>query len=172
LAKLALLALVAAALAAFPARAADLPSAVYAGGPTYATAEAAAIAALKVAAPLSREYEYGGAVLKTPDGYVYTAPVTTRESSAVRYRIELPASGSLAAVYHTHPDGGESKLFSPEDVRQSKALGLPSYIAALEDGSVRVFEPGMPVIRVGPGSVSVLEGAAPGRVVFKDLLRK
>ncbi len=147
-----------------------LPSSELREEKAYPTLEDAAVAALRAAAALSRVYEYGGALLRSDAGYFYTEPVTTGEEKSVSYRTSIPDGFTRVGLYHTHPGGDGSTVFSPADVQQSKALGLPSFIGVFDDDAVRVFTPDMPVWRAPLGSASDWDGIGRGRVVLRRWL--
>jgi proteasome lid subunit RPN8/RPN11 len=167
------------ALLAVAARPAAASSDAAAGMPVSALSETghydalqdAAVAALRAAAAQSEKFEYAGALVRSDAGYFYTDAVTAHGEADIRYGVRVPEGFTLAGIYHTHPSGDGSILFSPTDVRQARSLGLPSFIGVLDDDSVRVFEPGMPVWRAPVGSVSDRDGAAYGRVLLRRGLR-
>jgi proteasome lid subunit RPN8/RPN11 len=102
----------------------------------------AARAALAEALPLSDRFEHGGALVNCAGTYRYTAPVTTRDPEHVEYEARVPRGCTLAGLYHTHPSSADSAgMFSPDDVRTSRALRVPSFIGIRRDGSIRVFDP-------------------------------
>lgn len=121
---------------------ANLPLAALPPEPiAYETVEQAVEAAFE-AVPES-QYEWGGAILECGDGYMYTAPVTTREPTRVSYRIGLPTGCQLAAIWHTHPPharlAGNQMRFAgdrdrdrsqptQQDIEQAVTLGVLSYI--------------------------------------------
>lgn len=142
-ATLAALAALALLSCAASAAAPDLPLSAVTETQPYATMDEAAVAALRAAMPLSERFENGGFILLRDGAYYYSDPVSNRRTGHIAFRAAVPAGASMAAVYHTHPDDGDaSKLFSGDDVREAKALGVPSYIGVMADGTVRRYEPG------------------------------
>jgi proteasome lid subunit RPN8/RPN11 len=103
--------------------------------------DTAARAALDAAVRLSREFEYGGLVIKCGDTYAFTAPVTNRSTVSVRYRYAYPSTCLIAAMYHAHPtDSRWASGESAADMDARKHLGVPSYILVIRSGIVKVFE--------------------------------
>jgi|GEM_PF-2339962 len=156
---------------AAPDAAADVPVSALSETQNYVTLEDAAVAALRAAAAQSGEFEYAGALVRSDAGFFYTDAVTAHDDSKVRYAVRVPEGFALAGIYHTHPSGDGSRVFSPTDVQQAKSLGLPSFIGVMDDDCVRMFSPDMPVWRAPLGSVSDLDGVAYGRVILKSGLR-
>jgi proteasome lid subunit RPN8/RPN11 len=110
----------------------------------YATEDEAARAALQACAamPYATRFEYGGLVIKTGDGYRYSAPVRGTNNSVV-YTVKLAHGEAVAALYHSHT-GHQTidEAFSHRDVLNALALNVPSYIIIPgRSGHVRVFVP-------------------------------
>lgn len=144
------------------AAAKDLPQAVLASdAPGYASVDDAARASLRLAMSLSRIHEYGGVILESEGRYYFTEPVTNGRTGKIRFTAMVPSTHRIAAVYHTHPDEGEDTLkFSSDDVAQARSLGLRSYIGALRDGSIRVFDPATMRVYRRPRPGSKISGGA------------
>jgi proteasome lid subunit RPN8/RPN11 len=157
--------------AAAPDDAAPLPVSEMSATQRYDSLEDAAVAALRAAAARSEKFEYAGAIVRSETGFFLTEPVTARDEASIRYAVHVPQGFALVGLYHTHPSGDGSNVFSPTDVSQAKAFGVPSFIGVLDDDSVREFAPGMPVWRAPLGSVSDRDGVAYGRVILKNGLR-
>lgn len=97
-------------------------------------AAAAALAFIDLNKPRSFEhlgllYEQGEAIRRTD-----TRSSNDRESARGRFAVP---SGSLRGLFHNHPLGPYENSrrtpraqFSPDDVEQARALGVPSYISA------------------------------------------
>lgn len=108
----------------------------------YADIETAAIAVLRQAATMSEgRVEYGGAIYHCGAGFFPTEPVTSRQERSIHLRLEMPKACSLAALYHVHPPLPGSVRFSEDDVLSAKSFEVPSYIGAMVDGTVRMFDP-------------------------------
>jgi proteasome lid subunit RPN8/RPN11 len=157
--------------AAAPDDAATLPVSMLSETLAYDALEDAAVAALRSAAAQSEKFEYAGALVRSDAGFFFTEAVTARDEANIRYAIRVPQGFALAGIYHTHPSGDGSEVFSPTDVQQAKSLGLPSFIGVMDDDSVREFEPGMTVWRAPVGSVTDRDGVAYGRVILRRGLR-
>ncbi len=159
--------------AALPTFAAEIPSArLRPDAPAHITVDDAAMAGLREAMPQSRSYEYGGAVLESAGRYYATAPVTNRRTANIDFSVVVPAGHRIAAIYHTHPSGEpQSDLFSPNDVRQAKALNVVSYIGVMADRTIRLYDPNTmrarrhsrPGTMVGGGEI------ADGRIIAYDV---
>lgn len=107
----------------------------------YSSVDEAAVAALAMAVPLSTRFEYGGAILKCSGAYYFTEPVTSRRNARVEFDTRIGAGCSLAAIYHTHPEGERSSRFSRGDMNVAHELGVPSFIGVIADSSVRRYDP-------------------------------
>ena len=112
---------------------------------SFPDAESAARAAEQVAMAETKGCrEFAGVILRSAAGYTYTAPVRgDREDFTLHVRLHV--GESLAALYHTHPvclrDNADTRLFSPQDVRQAWVLRVPSYIGVMADHTIRRFDP-------------------------------
>jgi hypothetical protein len=122
--------------------------------PSFASAEDAAIAALRLAMPLSRAAEYAGGILECSDRYYFTSAVSTGEFGTVRWRLGFNEPCTLAGAYHTHPARPRSNYFSVTDVALAQAWQVPVYLGALEDGTIRVFDPKTMRARSRPGMLA------------------
>lgn len=108
---------------------------------TYPTASAAAVAALR--GITNKKYESGGGVLynKEQNTFAATEPVGNSNDAHFSAAVSVPKGWQLHSTYHTHPVGPNSTLFSDDDVNTSKQLKAPSYVLALGDNKVRMFDP-------------------------------
>lgn len=137
------------------------------GAPAYASADAAAIAGLRDSKRASTSYEYGGAILSNGTRFFATVPVTNNDPGRVRYVVSVPRGFRVAGVYHTHPlRSSEGQWFSPGDVAQARALRASSYLGAMDERTVRHFDPRtMRTERVRHGGSSIV--VARGRVIAR-----
>jgi proteasome lid subunit RPN8/RPN11 len=106
--------------------------------------ESVAVDALRACAsmPDSTRFEYGGAIIKTADGYRYSVPVRGSKNE-VRYTVRLAHGEAIVALYHSHT-GHQTidEAFSHRDVLNAMELNVPSYIIIPgRDNHVRVFVP-------------------------------
>ena len=53
----------------------------------------------------------------------------------------MPQGWSLHSTYHVHPSGDRSTQFSDDDINTAKQLKAPSYVLALDDNKIRMFDP-------------------------------
>ncbi len=134
-------------------------------GTAYATRMQAVRAALNTASEHYRN-EYGGIVYKLNDRYYYTFPVTLEESSEVRFKVEILRAAKLVALYHTHPPGALSDLFSQCDIEIADQLKVPSYILVLDNGQIKSFLPGVSsTFNEGGGVFNAVTTASYGTIV-------
>lgn len=150
-------------LACSAAAARELPTSAVTETQAYASADQAAVAALRIAMPLSRDYENGGAIIERDGAFYYSDPVSNGDTGHIAFKAALPKGSRLAAIYHTHPSSEEnSRMFSWDDVAEAKKLNLNSYIGVVGDGTIRFFDPlktptyafQIPGTRMSPGRVS------------------
>lgn len=100
--------------------------------------DAAAAALYRVSKlPKADRAEFIGLLYDTPTGVAFTEPRGGANNANARGAFAIPA-GSLLALYHNHPHvrnkrgfgvAGGVEEFSPDDIRQAKHLGVPSYIS-------------------------------------------
>lgn len=119
--------------------------------------------------------EHVGGILACSGGrYVYTHGRGRRNQAPVQFSIPQTTDCKLAALWHTHGKKGPHKsMFSPSDTASANLIGRPIYMAD-HTGTIRVYEPGAPVIvssRTRAGSTEgVLKGSAIGTVVMPQML--
>lgn len=106
------------------------------------------------------QFEYGGCIVKSADGYHYTTPVTERFTTAVNPHCFYHHGDTVVASYHTHVNNitkldDETKeslliesMFSKEDIDEAKNNNRKSYIGVDGDGhysnrptTIRLFVP-------------------------------
>lgn len=134
-------------------------------GPSYSTQMQAVRAALNASSVHYRS-EYGGIIYELNHRYYYTRPVTLEESSEVRFKVEIVRTAHLVALYHTHPPGALSSLFSECDIEIADQLHVPSYILVLDKGQIKSFVPGVTkTFEQGGGVLTPRVTASYGKVV-------
>lgn len=86
--------------------------------------------------------EQAGVLLRRKaDGhYAYSVPVQGKNDN-FSLRARFGPDLELAGIYHTHPDGPRSRMFSPDDIEAARQLKVLSYIKHLSDGEIRRFDP-------------------------------
>lgn len=110
---------------------ADLPLAT---APTdarcYATVDDAAIEALTLAMSLPSTVEHGGAIYQRGNScFVFSMPVTIGKPLRLKFRVRTSTASQLAGIYHTHTGrSGAADAFSRDDVLQSRASKVPSFV--------------------------------------------
>lgn len=90
-------------------------------------------------------------LLYEQDGTIHATPTRTRNNAGhAKGSFEIPA-GSLRGIFHNHPPPKQRRRgsmldvdverasFSPDDIKQAKRLGVPSYIAA--GNKLRRYDP-------------------------------
>jgi hypothetical protein len=131
---------------------------------SFDTREAAQIAALRRIS--ATRVEAGGAVLFNPSTqqYVYTANVGQQDAAHFEAAVRVPAGWQLDSLYHTHPQGLQSSVFSQEDIRVARRLNVPSYMLSRYDNKIRKFAPATSRIVQSANGISsageILEEAA------------
>ena len=110
---------------------------------SYDSHESAAIAALAALRGGDKSVERGGGILYNPQSqkYAFTQPVGQLDGAHFSASIAVPHGWQLSALYHSHPAGQQSTLFSDDDIAQAKQLKIPSYILAHYDDKIRAFDP-------------------------------
>jgi hypothetical protein len=114
---------------------------------SFASVDEAAMAALTEAKQCSTRHECGGYIYKTPEGYVFTPPVTSNNTNGVDLSGVYQQRTDWVADYHTHPCVGVKQLnevFSMQDVLSNKGLHIPGYMLSLCSGTVRRWADGDP----------------------------
>ena len=108
---------------------------------TYKSAQEAAIAGLR--SLKQQNAEWGGGVLYNPATgmYAYTQPTSQGDGYHFSARIQMPRGWQLSAIFHTHPSGDNSLMFSGDDVNMAQQLKVPSYILPADDNKIRLFDP-------------------------------
>lgn len=111
---------------------------------SYATAEEAALAAMREANPRTTAdmKEYGGWVYRNPDGTFTYDPPTRGQLAAVENMPNPPPNA--VAWYHTHPNhpayDGENFSGATGDKGYSRATSMPGYVAT-PTGRVMRYDP-------------------------------
>lgn len=89
------------------------------------------------------ENEQSGIIVRGPDGYAYSIPLTSARHDDFALRAQLAKGQSLAALWHSHPGNDNlAGYFSPHDLAMADQLKVPSYIRFNSDGSIRSYTPG------------------------------
>lgn len=111
----------------------------------FTTANAAALYAVGKIYEHSHHYEYGGLVLKAPDGFVITQPHTQRHGTDVDLD-EDPESYdfTIVATYHVHPCLKDviPSVFSPQDLAGARTTNHPAYVLDECTGALHYWAPG------------------------------
>lgn len=93
----------------------------------------------------NRYYEFGGVILRTPQGFVFISPRTQRHGTDVEFD-EDPDSYDfpIVASYHAHPclKGVVPSVFSPQDLAGVRTTKTPGYILDECTGSIHYWAPG------------------------------
>ena len=119
--------------------------------------------------------EHVGGVLKCRDGrFIYTQGHGRHNQAPVQFAITQTKTCRVVALWHTHGKFGHHKsMFSPSDTQSANQMDKPIYMAD-HTGTIRVYEPGAPLImssKTRAGSFQgILRGSAIGVVVFDPTL--
>lgn len=93
----------------------------------------------------SHYYEYGGVIVKTPQGYAISQPQTQRHGMDVSFE-EDPESYDfpIVATYHVHPCMKNTfpSVFSPQDLTSARVARTPGYVLDECTGDVHYWAPG------------------------------
>ncbi|RUO37075.1 hypothetical protein CWE15_11750 [Aliidiomarina taiwanensis] len=135
----------------------------------YETIDAAAEAGLGYAKSIGNENtEYGGGIVKVGERFWFSEAVTTGQGAAFGATVVIPKGGSLVGMYHTHPSGSASLLFSQHDVRFAESTGLRSYVGNYQDNAIRYYDPSS----MSPSSIryqgSRLRGVSKGAILCEQ----
>lgn len=140
----------------------------------FESANEAAVYALKSAYDKHPHYyEYGGIIVRTPNGkFGASRPMTEGHASDTEINEDNEAyEGSYPIVgdYHTHPciNGFVPGVFSPTDLKSARSYRLSTYILDECTGDVHYWEPGMPYDNTSLEPEEVLMGiqVAVGKIV-------
>lgn len=134
----------------------QLPVSALAGGaPTYASRQEAALAAINAARAGNKHVEVGGGIVFNPQTqqYAYTTPAGMSNDAHFGARVQFATPWQLDSIYHSHPAGPRSTVFSQDDLDVAQRLGVPSYILTRYDNKVRVFDPASsPIVKSPDGN--------------------
>lgn len=127
------------------ANASDMPAAIAPlGTQCHATVDDAAIHALTIAMALPPTAEHGGAIYERKDGcFIASTPVTNGKAMSLAFKALTSTSLHLAGIYHTHTSAGSlPDAFSAEDVLQSRASKVPSFLGVHGFNHIRKLRDG------------------------------
>jgi proteasome lid subunit RPN8/RPN11 len=112
------------------------------------TMDMAATEALKECIKLSTKFEYGGVILEWNGKFYFTNPITSKSDKEIgTFRIAFYKGSKVVGLYHTHPPGFNSDIFSSSDVKFADDKSWVSYIAVINESKSRV-------LRYTPGKTS------------------
>jgi len=109
------------------------------------TPQEAARAGLAAAMEADELREYAGVIYEKDGKYYYTQPKSSGKRDQVKVKVQYPKGSKLHGLYHTHPEGKKSHLFSHGDIEIAEQLKMPYYMAHAKDKSYHVFTPGSKV---------------------------
>jgi hypothetical protein len=142
----------------------------------FRTADEAAIYVVGKIYERSHYYEFGGVILKAPQGYVISLPATQHHGMDVEFdsdpeSFEFP----VVASYHVHPcfRNAFPSVFSPQDLSGSRIEKLPGYVLDECSGDVHYWAPGDgylsedALLKLGVSPAALRQGVqlSPGKVV-------
>lgn len=144
----------------------------------FKTQDAAAIYVVGKIYEKSHYYEYGGVILKAPQGYAVSLPQTQHHGMDVNFS-EDPESYDfpIVATYHVHPclKNAYSSLFSPPDLSSTRTTNHPGYVLDECTGAVHYWAPGDgyldgdAMLKLGVNPIQLMMGVqlSPGKIVGK-----
>lgn len=111
----------------------------------FPTQDEAAIYVITQIYARSHYYEYGGVIVKGPQGYQFSSPRTQHHGMDVNFD-EDPETYDypITATYHVHPclKNAFPSVFSPQDLAGSRATHTPGYVLDECTGAVHYWAPG------------------------------
>lgn len=112
----------------------------------YPTQEAAAIAAVNACIDRSTAFEYAGGIYQDHGQFFYTVPYSSgSERDVETFKLRVPKSARLVALYHTHPmtglPGDNSEFISDADISTANNMGIASYVGILKTHKIVVYIP-------------------------------
>jgi hypothetical protein len=93
--------------------------------------DAAASEALENCSKISDKKEYGGVILEMNGRYYYTSFISGSDKEIGSFKIALWKGSKVVGLYHTHPIGFNSDIFSSEDVKFADEKNWTSYVGVL-----------------------------------------
>lgn len=119
----------------------------------FSSVDQCGVAMTAIALSETSNYEFGGFCIIGGDGGIYASdPITSKSTDTIQYHALIPQGSKLAAVYHTHPSGEYTDVYSDIDVKTASALKVPSYLGIVDDKTVRRFVAGEKTDRCPNGS--------------------
>lgn len=124
----------------------------------------------------NRYYEYGGVILKSGAGYIFSSPVTQRHGTNVEFNEDPEAYDfPIVAIYHVHPclKGVVPSVFSPQDLAGARTAKTPAYVLDECTGLLHYWAPGDGyldadgMLKIGVSPIALMQGIqlSPGKIV-------
>lgn len=144
----------------------------------FSTADAAALYVVGRIYERSHYYEYGGVIVKAPQGYEISLPTTQRHGMDVEFDTDPETyEYPIVASYHVHPclKNATPSVFSPQDLAGSRATKLPGYVLDECTGELHYWAPGDgylgldDLLKLGVTPYALMHGVqlSPGKIVGK-----
>lgn len=142
----------------------------------FATMDAAALYVVGKIYERSHYYEYGGVIVKGPNGFMISLPTTQHHGMDVSFD-EDPESFDfpIVATYHVHPclKNAFPSVFSPQDLAGSRVTKTPGYVLDECTGSLHYWAPGDGyldadgLLKLGVNPIALMQGVqlSPGKIV-------
>lgn len=124
----------------------------------------------------SHYYEYGGVIVKAPEGYALSLPTTQHHGMDVSFE-EDPESFDypIVATYHVHPclKNAFPSVFSPQDLAGSRVTKTAGYVLDECTGALHYWAPGDGyldmdgLLKLGVNPMALMHGVqlSPGKIV-------
>lgn len=93
----------------------------------------------------TQDTEFGGFCVKdkNTDKFYSSDPFDSKDTDSINYDAMIPSGYTLAAIYHTHPSGAFSFVYSDVDVKVATNLKVPSYLGVVDGRTIRRFTYGV-----------------------------
>lgn len=138
----------------------------------YPSQEAAVKAAFTACLERSTLLEYAGGVYQDHGQFYYSVPFSDGSQYEVRsFKIAIPRSARLVALYHTHPrsylPGDNSEEISDADIHTATNMAVPSYVGILKTHRIVVYIPHVsPLVFKQDGAIHISYGQIVGELVL------
>lgn len=124
----------------------------------------------------SHYYEYGGVIVKSPQGYAIGQPRTQYHGMDVEFDEDPEAYDyPIVATYHVHPclKYAFPSVFSPQDLSGSRSANHPGYVLDECTGDLHYWAPGdgylsaEALLKLGVSPTALMHGVqlSPGKIV-------
>jgi len=106
----------------------------------FVTMDEAGTKALEDCSKISDKKEYAGVILEFNGKYYYTSFISGSEKEIGSFKILLWKGSKVVGLFHTHPSGFHSDIFSSADVKFADEKNWVSYVAVLGEGHPTIIK--------------------------------